>query len=75
MVGNEVTGVKIHMIDKSNAESLPAKAQAAFELVLKDVLAISRNTETPIVIWRDGKVVKISAAEFAAERSSKQDKS
>lgn len=48
------------MISKSNDEHLAAKATAAFEKVAQDVIARARAAKTEIVVWRDGKVAKLS---------------
>lgn len=63
------------MISKANNDPLAAKANAAFEEVAHDVIARARAAKTEIVVWRDGKVAKLSpdqAERELAERAAKR---
>jgi hypothetical protein len=54
------------MISKANGDPLADKANAAFKEVAQDVIARARFAKTEVVVWRDGKVAKLSPDE--AER-------
>lgn len=43
---------------------LNAKAIAAFRLAMIDVVRKARETGTPVIVWRDGKVVELSPDEL-----------
>lgn len=65
------------MISKKNGDPLATKANAAFEEVAHDVISRARSSSTEVVVWRDGKVIKLSPdqaerelAERAASRAS-----
>jgi len=42
-----------------NAGSLSEKADAAFEQASQKVIERARQTQTPIVIWENGKIVQV----------------
>lgn len=61
------------MISKANGDPLATKANAAFEEVAQDVIARARAAKTEVVVWRDGKVTKLSpdqAERELAERAA-----
>ena len=61
------------MINKTNGDPLATKANAAFEEVARDVISRARSSSTEVVVWRDGKVIKLSpdqAERELAERAA-----
>jgi hypothetical protein len=62
------------MIKQTDNESLVVKANAAFEAVALDVIGKARAAKTEIVIWRDGKVVKLLPAQVERELESRDKK-
>ena len=42
-----------------NPQSLSEKAEAAFEQASRKVIERARQTQTPVVIWEDGKIVQV----------------
>ena len=44
---------------RDDTPEIEKQANAAMELAAKDVLQRSRQHNTPIVVWRDGKVVEL----------------
>jgi hypothetical protein len=42
-----------------NSQSLSESAKAAFEQVSQKVIERARQTQTPIVIWENGKIVQV----------------
>ena len=52
------------MIPQPNCDAtLAEKANAAFKQVAIDVVERAKATATPVIIWRDGKIVYLTAAE------------
>ena len=49
---------------KGKKSSLTAKAEAAFKQAARKVVEVAKQTGTPIIVWRDGRIVKIPAGEF-----------
>lgn len=47
------------MKPNDNAGSLSEKADAAFEKASQKVIERARQTQTPMVIWEDGKIVEV----------------
>jgi hypothetical protein len=41
--------------------SLSAKAKAAFEQASKKVVQRARQTDTPVIVWKDGRIEQISS--------------
>ena len=60
------------MISQSNGDPLANKANAAFEEVAHDVIARARAAKTDIVVWRDGRVVKLSPDEAERELAQRE---
>jgi hypothetical protein len=48
-------------------DSLIAKADLAFEAACRKVIDRARQSNTEIVIWRDGKIVELSPEEATTE--------
>lgn len=44
--------------------SLGELADAAFEQAARKVIEVAKQTGTPIIVWRDGRIVKIPAEDF-----------
>lgn len=42
-----------------NTGSLSEKADAAFEQASQKVIERARQTQTPVVIWEDGRIVQV----------------
>ncbi len=59
------------MISQPNGDPLASKADAAFEEVSHDIIARARVAKTEVVIWRDGKVLKLSPDEAELELAAK----
>ncbi|MFN7845062.1 MAG: hypothetical protein ACK5N9_25350 [Pirellula sp.] len=51
------------------------KIAAACRAAGQQVIEIAERTGTDIVIWRDGKVVRLTAADARAEFNQKQERS
>jgi hypothetical protein len=45
--------------------SLTEKAEAAFQQVARKVVERAKQTGTPIVVWKDGRVTELSPEQFA----------
>jgi hypothetical protein len=64
---------------RSNQEhhslSMDEKVTAACRDAGQQVIEIAERTGTEIVIWRDGKIVRLTAAEARAEFNQKQKRS
>jgi hypothetical protein len=41
--------------------SLAAKAKAAFEQASKKVVQRAKQTDTPVIVWKDGRIEQISS--------------
>lgn len=48
------------MIQENKHDPLAAKANAAFLKAAHDVVKRARQANTSVVVWRDGKVVKLT---------------
>ena len=60
--------VRTHPVIKSNSpDSLIAKADRAFEAACRKVIDRARQSNTEIVIWRDGQIVELSPEEARTE--------
>lgn len=59
------------MISKANDDPLATKANAAFEEAAEDVIARARAAKTEIVVWRDGKVAKLSPDQAEQELANR----
>jgi hypothetical protein len=55
------------MIKSNSPNSLIAKADMAFEAACRKVIDRARQSNTEIVIWRDGHVIKLTPKEATAE--------
>jgi hypothetical protein len=55
------------MIKSSSPDSLIAKADMAFEAACRKVIDRARQSNTEIVIWRDGQIVELTPDEATAE--------
>ncbi len=53
------------MIRSNAPDSLIAKADLAFEAACRKIIDRARQSNTEIVIWRDGKIVELSPEEEA----------
>ena len=42
-----------------NSQSLSEKAEAAFEQASQKVIERARQTQTPVVIWEDGRIIQV----------------
>ena len=60
------------MIRPNDEHSLANKAQAAFAEAARDVIARARAHNTPVVVWRDNKVVYLTIAQAEQELSSNE---
>lgn len=49
-------------------ESLTDKANAAFRKVATKVVEIARQTGTPVIVWKDGRVQEVSPDQIAEHR-------
>ena len=52
------------MIKKSQGEILSQKAQKAIQKAVRGVIADRKMRGQPLIIWRDGKVVKVPASQL-----------
>ncbi|XZE18845.1 hypothetical protein SH449x_004152 [Pirellulaceae bacterium SH449] len=55
------------MIRSNSPDSLIAKADLAFEAACRKVIDRARQSNTEVVIWRDGKIVELSPEEAKVE--------
>jgi hypothetical protein len=55
------------MIRSNDPESLIAKADLAFEAACRKVIDRARQSNTEIVIWRDGQIVELSPEDATTE--------
>jgi hypothetical protein len=55
------------MIRSNFPDSLIAKADMAFEAACRKVIDRARQSNTEIVIWRDGQIVELSPEEATLE--------
>ena len=51
-------------MSKREVLSLPERADAAFKDVCKSVIQRARQTGTPVITWRDGKVRKLTPVSY-----------
>lgn len=51
---------------KQRVQSMTQKADAAFERASRKVIERAQQTNTPIVIWKDGRVQHIPVAQISA---------
>jgi PHD/YefM family antitoxin component YafN of YafNO toxin-antitoxin module len=63
------------MIQQDDRDSIWQMADAAFQRVVTKVVQRARETGTPIVVWRDGRVVWIPVEEWEAEERRKRESS
>lgn len=58
---------------KTNEEkdTLSCKADSAFIQVSHKVIKLAKQTGTPIILWKDGKVIEVSAEEMELRMKSK----
>lgn len=61
------------MSDDETLKELGEKAEAAFRRAAGKVVERARQFGTPIVTWRDGRVVEVSPEVFADEPWMKED--
>jgi hypothetical protein len=59
------------MISKTNGDPIANKANAAFEEVAQDVVDRARAAKTEVVVWRNGKVTKLSPDEAEQELANR----
>ena len=57
------TGKEI-MINKAEGEILSQKARKAIKKAVRGVIAERKLRGQPLIIWRDGKVVKVPASQL-----------
>ena len=68
MVTAFVSVASLHLMTmESNSDSLIAKANKAFEAACRKVIDRARQSNTEIVIWRDGQIVELSPEEATTE--------
>ena len=53
--------------EKKQEDSLSAKADAAFRQAARDVIRRAKQTGTPVVIWKEGKVTEVPPEELDLE--------
>jgi hypothetical protein len=53
-----------------NAHSLSEKAEAAFEQASQKVIERARQTQTPVVIWEDGRIVQVPGEAMQQAKTS-----
>ena len=41
-----------------------SKVEAAFRLASQEVLRVAKQTGTPVIVWRDGRVCEIPSDQF-----------
>jgi hypothetical protein len=58
---------------ESHALSMDEKVAAACRDAGKQVIEIAERTNTAVIVWREGKIVRLSAAEARAELNQKRD--
>lgn len=58
------------MIRTNSPDSLIAKADMAFEAACRKIIERARQSNSEIVIWRDGQIVELSPDEATAELES-----
>ena len=61
--------------ENNDADGLTSKADAAFRQAAAKVLERARRTGTPIVIWKDGRVVEIPSDQIELPPKQEQDES
>lgn len=62
-------------IPDRNSMSMDEKITAACREAGRQAIDVAERTGTEIVIWRGGKIVRLTAAEARAEFDQKQDRS
>lgn len=60
------------MTEKKEEMSMTAKADAAFRLAASEVIQRAKQTDTPIIVWEEGRIKEIPADQFelATEESN-----
>ncbi len=53
-----------------NPQSLSEKADAAFEQASQKVIDRARQTQTPVVIWENGKIVQVPGEAMQQAKTS-----
>ena len=53
-----------------NSQSLSEKADAAFEQASQKVIERARQTQTPVVIWEDGRIVQVPGEAMQQAKTS-----
>jgi hypothetical protein len=56
---------------QDNKDSLPSKADAAFRQAARKVVQKAMLTGTPVIIWEDGQIKEIPAAEMEARLAAR----
>jgi len=59
---------------QSNEDLLDTKVEAAFQQAAKKVIKRARETNTPVIVWEDGRIKKILSTQFDTETSSIESK-
>lgn len=52
---------------RMSVSELHFKAELALKAAIKDVIKDHKRTGLPLIIWRDGKVVKVSANRISSK--------
>ena len=52
------------MPGEAKTATMTEKADAAFRLAMVEVIKRARQTNTPVIVWEDGRVVEYSADEM-----------
>ena len=52
------------MPEEAKSSTMTEKADAAFRQAMVDVVERARRTQTPVIVWEDGRVVEYSAYEM-----------
>lgn len=61
------------MIKKEEiSQSLPELANAAFQVTAKRVIDRARLTGTQLILWKDGRVVRVSPEQFTNAARDRQ---
>ncbi len=58
--------------DKDRQDSLSAKADAAFEQVAQKVIQRAKQTGTPVVVWKEGRIEEIPCRQVEPPSSVRQ---
>jgi len=46
-------------MNEANEPALLPKIEAAFQLAARDVVSVAKQTGTPVIVWKDGRVHEI----------------